>query len=103
MTENISICPDCGGELLTVDAEATLPLQALRRACEDCSFNTIVAVVNYPDGFYEVVADALPGDECDECDREARYRVQKVGDPVRFECEEHVSDISLDGFDLFDQ
>lgn len=103
----MTICPECGTGFETSDAieDDVGVLQALAQHCPSCGYETDVAIVNYPNQTYTVLAEALAGDSCDhpvprgddrygfyECGAPAAIRTQSVGRPVKGWCEEHVGE-----------
>jgi len=97
----MSVCPECGAEFDTVAQEKELPLQALSQVCPNCEYEVGIAIINYPDGTYEVVSPALNGDICSErvsgsgfgidaCGNDAMIRRQKIGKPIEGRCAEHM-------------
>jgi hypothetical protein len=102
MSENMTVCPECGAEFDTVAQEKDLPLQALGQDCPDCDYSVEVAIINYPDSTFTVVAPALKGDTCkarvesedafgtEHCGDDAMIRMQKIGRPIEGRCAEHM-------------
>jgi hypothetical protein len=102
MSENMTVCPECGADFDTVAEAKDMPLQALRQECPDCDYSVEVSIINYPDGTFTVVAPALKGDECGgrvpregrygttTCDDDAMMRMQKLGKPIEGRCVEHM-------------
>lgn len=90
MSENMTVCPECGAAFETVAQEKDLPSQALKQDCPDCDYTVEVAILNYPDGTYTVIAPALKGDECETCDNGAMIRMQKIGESVEHRCVDHM-------------
>lgn len=92
MSENMTLCPDCGTEFDTIGEETSLPIQVLDQACPDCEYEVQVAIINYPPASFEVVAPALKGDTCGtrDCGADAMIRRQKIGRPIEGRCAEHI-------------
>lgn len=103
MSENMTVCPECGAEFDTVAQEKEMPMQALAQDCPDCNYTVEVAIVNYPSGEYTVVAPALKGDTCaaqvssddikfgtEKCEDDAMIRMQRIGRPIEGRCAEHM-------------
>jgi len=103
MSRNMTVCPDCGTEFET-DAQAKeMPLQALDQSCPDCGYDVKVAIINYPNGMFTVVAPALKGDTCganivsedvrygtENCGDDAMIRIQQIGDQIEGRCATHM-------------
>lgn len=96
MSKNMTVCPECGAEFETDAQEKEMPFQALDQSCPDCGYSVQVAIINYPDGTFTVVAPALKGDVCgarvisDRCGDDAMIRMQKIGEPIEGRCAEHM-------------
>jgi DNA-directed RNA polymerase subunit RPC12/RpoP len=90
MSQNMTVCPECGTAFETVAQETELPSQALKQDCPDCGYTVEVSILNYPDGMYTVIAPALKGDTCKQCDNGAMIRMQQIGCPIEGRCAEHM-------------
>lgn len=103
MSENMTVCPECGTEFDTVAQEKELPVQALQQECSSCGYEIGVAIINYPNSTYEVIAPALKGDVCTatispedgglgttDCGGNAMIRRHKIGEPQGGRCAEHI-------------
>ena len=66
----VTTCPDCGGELKPTDSTDDRPIQLLTQGCVSCSFQTVIGLLWYPRGGYELVADVSSVDESDKGDCE---------------------------------
>jgi ssDNA-binding Zn-finger/Zn-ribbon topoisomerase 1 len=86
----MTVCPECGVEFDTVAQEKELPSQALKQDCPDCDYTVEVAILNYPNSTYTVIAPALKGDTCGRCDNDAMIRMQRIGCPIEGRCAEHM-------------
>ena len=96
----MTVCPECGEDFDTTDSVKELPLQALAQECPSCGYTVDIAIVNYPDNTYEVLAPARRGDVCIEavsnglgleaCGNDAMIRRQKIGRPMEGRCAEHM-------------
>lgn len=85
----MTICPECGADFDTVAEVTELPVQVLEQSCPECHYDVQVAIINYPNGQFSVVAPAMKGDTC-HCGRDAMIRLQRVGGPVGSRCAEHM-------------
>lgn len=85
MTENLTVCPDCGDALQPVAQHEDPPVQVLQQEC-DCGYDVTIAILNYPKSSYEVLGPALPGDTCTECDNGAMVRRQRTMESCTFRC-----------------
>lgn len=85
MSEGFTECPDCGVAFDTIDekkAESGV-IQQLTQQCPSCELVERVGIVNYPDGMYHVVANAIESDEeCAECGDDPDWRTQRLGRSV---------------------
>lgn len=90
----VTVCPSCGDELAPEPVTDDRPVQSLRQHCEDCSYETIVAVLWYPRTRYEVIgtlgSDTAP--PCDDCEKSATYAVIDSGTALirAYSCEDCV-------------
>jgi uncharacterized Zn finger protein len=103
MTENMTVCPECGTEFDTIDeAVRDDVIQTLRQQCPDCGYEVDVGIINYPDRTFEVIAPAIDGDEVcgarvpadrpyatETCEADPDYRIDAVGTTVELRCTEH--------------
>lgn len=100
MSENMTVCPKCGTDFDTVEQEQDLPIQALHQQCPDCEYWVKVAIINWPDKTFDVVAPALSEDEScqqtvtvdsggiEQCNSDPVYRTQSVGSDPQGLCPE---------------
>lgn len=59
----VTVCPECDGELKPTGSNEDRPIQRVTQGCPNCSFETNIALLWYPRGGYEVVADVSTVDE----------------------------------------
>lgn len=102
MSENMTVCPECGVAFETVAEVEETPRQALQQECPECDYTVQVSILNYADGKFTVIAPALVGDTCDgqvaredehgttACGNGAMIRMQKVGRGIEGRCAEHM-------------
>ena len=77
----VTVCPSCTDELAPEPVTDDRPVQSLRQHCEDCAYETVVAVLWYPRTRYEVIGE-LDGNTtppCDDCEADATYAVIDSG------------------------
>jgi hypothetical protein len=89
MTQNMTVCPDCGDELETTDSVSELPLQALSKQCVNCDYSVDISIINYKSNDFAVIAPACQSDTCHRCGSDALIRSQRVGYSVVGLCVEH--------------
>ena len=101
MSVNLTVCPKCGGDMDTVAEHKELPIQVLQQEC-DCGYEVGIAIMNYPNGTYEVIGPALKGDICSarindpgrlgvrSCGDDAMIRVDEVRKPMKGRCPKHM-------------
>lgn len=82
MTECLMVCPDCCTELETTDMVESDSgvMQALEQDCPSCEYETEIAILNYPDGSFEVIG---PGEDSD-------WVLERTGGTVRHEPDERI-------------
>lgn len=89
MSENLTVCPDCGESFETTDESKDMPIQGLAQSCPSCRYTVDIAILNYYDGTYEVIAPNLDGDQCIVCEGDATMRAQRIGEPIKGWCGDH--------------
>jgi len=90
MSENMTVCADCGQTFETTDQVVEKPFHVLQQHCERCGDDVAVSILYYPDTSYEVIAPALIGDQCTTCADDAACRAQRTGGCVEHYCVEHM-------------
>jgi len=92
MSENMTICPDCGSKMApTVEEESESGVhRALHQSCTDCDHEVDIAILEYPNHEYVVIAPAIDGDTCRECDSDSIVRFQRIGKAVVTVCSDHL-------------
>lgn len=96
MSENVTICPKCGSDMVVGAETEALPIQARVHECSECDHWAHVAIINWPDMTYDVISPALRSDQsCEQtviddglqqCDADPVYRTQSVGSDPKGMC-----------------
>lgn len=92
MSENMTICPDCGSAMApTVEEESESGVhRALHQNCPDCDHEVDIAILEYPNSEYVVLAPAIDEDVCRYCESDATVRFQRIGKSVVAVCNDHL-------------
>ena len=54
--KGVTTCPNCDGELSPTGSDDNRPVQSVEQACEDCSYETTIALLWYRSD-HEIIAD----------------------------------------------
>lgn len=60
--DGVTACPECSGSLSPIGSDDNRPVQSVEQACDDCSYETTIALLWYQTD-HEIVADVSPFDD----------------------------------------
>ena len=85
-------CPDCGGGITVTKSfdgtedDPPTPLQGNWIKCEDCEYESVITIIQYPGHKYDAITEAV-GVACGECGSDAMWTIEEYGGRRRHRCD----------------